>query len=627
MRRLSLLVTAASSTRASKNDAQQEAQQEKPGTPSGPLRRQLSSARLVKQQDDARIQGLQAELTASRARCADLDTQVLQASLRADGLETELEQFRARFSWASRQLKEERVLHADTIRSKMDELLNLQKSVDSSRSKTDRERAAFTARIETMQTEIHALEATVQQHAAADAEVSQSLQSRADHAERECKELRERLKQVVEERAALTSTVEKLGTKVRRLGMKLERSKEASRQAATELHNSFLESLDSLGAQCRAVEEENKALRAHIAGDPAAANTAAAAAAAAAAPTPAPAAPAADAQEDQGEATELAAALRESRGVVAALKEQVDKQSAALELAETAMREERERLEMEFDRRLQTEMRAYQVREGKSVTNLAHALQQTRMDHKHEASRASKLEDKLRASTARQAQLQTLVQQLRSTVAELAAALRSSEKSTSDEVTKVRTTRARQLDVALKEASQARHKAREMQVELVDARRRLKLAEQRLQSSSGVRARRARHGGSPPPPAAPASPEDPTPATPAEEQRLRLELQDFHSRLMQALDVIWICVGREEVSSALSDQRVQQTLQHFRNVQDAARSRQQELPSVLARLASSRARCRHLHGLILAESSDLDRAMDVVKFCLGTALAEAKPTD
>ena len=55
-------------------------------------------------------------------------------------------------------------------------------------------------------------------------------------------------------------------------------------------------------------------------------------------------------------------------------------------------------------------MRAYQVREGKSVTNLAHALQQTRMDHKHEASRASKPEDKLRASTTRQAQLQTLVQ-------------------------------------------------------------------------------------------------------------------------------------------------------------------------------------------------------------------------
>ena len=64
----------------------------------------------------------------------------------------------------------------------MDELLNLQKSVDSSRSETDRERAAFTARIETMQTEIHALEATVQQHGRG-RRVSQSLQSRADHAE------------------------------------------------------------------------------------------------------------------------------------------------------------------------------------------------------------------------------------------------------------------------------------------------------------------------------------------------------------------------------------------------------------------------------------------------------------
>ena len=41
------------------------------------------------------------------------------------------------------------------------------------------------------------------------------------------------------------------------------------------------------------------------------------------------------------EVTELAAALRESRGVVASLKEQVDKQSAALELADTRMREER----------------------------------------------------------------------------------------------------------------------------------------------------------------------------------------------------------------------------------------------------------------------------------------------
>ena len=77
-------------------------------------------------------------------------------------------------------------------------------------------------------------------------------------------------------------------------------------------------------------------------------------------------------------------------------------------------------------------------------------------------------------------------------------------------------------------------------------------------------------GSAPPPPPPPLEEMDEG----AKERRLlEEEFGRLNAQLAQALEVIWLCVGRESVESALSEKDVKRTLVEFQKVKDRSKER------------------------------------------------------
>ena len=118
----------------------------------------------------------------------------------------------------------------------------------------------------------------------------------------------------------------------------------------------------------------------------------------------------------------------------------------------------------------------------------------------------------------------------------------------------------------------------------------------------------SRTGGpsSPPPP-----PPLPLPLEVEDNAKVRrLLAEDFgrlHAQLSQALEVIWLCVGRENVESALSEEGVRKTLVEFQSVRDRSCERRNSFVGVTI------GKEEIMRKAIAGERKDLERAMSVLK--------------
>ena len=117
----------------------------------------------------------------------------------------------------------------------------------------------------------------------------------------------------------------------------------------------------------------------------------------------------------------------------------------------------------------------------------------------------------------------------------------------------------------------------------------------------------SRTGGpsSPPPP-----PPLPLPLEVEDNAKVRrLLAEDFgrlHAQLSQALEVIWLCVGRENVESALSEEGVRKTLVEFQSVRDRSCERRSSFVGVTI------GKEEMMRKAIAGERKDLERAMSVL---------------
>ena len=95
-----------------------------------------------------------------------------------------------------------------------------------------------------------------------------------------------------------------------------------------------------------------------------------------------------------------------------------------------------------------------------------------------------------------------------------------------------------------------------------------------------------------------------------EERSLLMNMfERLHAKLAQALDIIWLCLGRENVRTTLSKAKVQETIEQFQSIRDASLSRR-------ACFSVAGEGKEILENAVKEEEADLVKAMDVVRGCI-----------
>ena len=93
------------------------------------------------------------------------------------------------------------------------------------------------------------------------------------------------------------------------------------------------------------------------------------------------------------------------------------------------------------------------------------------------------------------------------------------------------------------------------------------------------------------------------------------EFQMYHVELSQALEVIWLCIGRDNISDIFNQEEVKEALDLFQRMRDASVKRRSSFSSSGGGSIGSgkgEYRVREWMKVVEMEKSDLGRAMDVV---------------
>lgn len=107
------------------------------------------------------------------------------------------------------------------------------------------------------------------------------------------------------------------------------------------------------------------------------------------------------------------------------------------------------------------------------------------------------------------------------------------------------------------------------------------------------------------------------PATVDQRNSLSAKYDKIHAKLAQALDVIWLCLGRDNIRQSLSEDVVKSTLERFQKMRDASLIRRASFSVYGAGVAV-------LEQAVSDEKADLARAMEVVRICIKRDEAQAR---